>query len=84
MSETLPNIRIKIQNPLTVTPNDFQVKTELLTAYSRFTSFVKISRQPPGWVPLKMYSENAEIVAIVTLLRRFITFDASILQPDHV
>jgi hypothetical protein len=39
MSEILPNIRIKIQNLLTVTPKDFQVKTELLTAYSRFTSF---------------------------------------------
>lgn len=38
-SEILPNIRIKIQNSPTETPNDFQIKTELLTAYRRFTSF---------------------------------------------
>jgi hypothetical protein len=29
MSEILPNTRINIYNPLTVTPNDFQVKVEV-------------------------------------------------------
>jgi hypothetical protein len=44
MSEILPNIRIKLTTELTVTPNDFQVETELLTAYSRFTSFFLVRK----------------------------------------